>query len=226
MSLRKLCGGRKWYKKTIENCTIKHLDLIRLFKPACAHVRCWVVNRMRHLGEDSSQSSSTDEAAKVYTAPWLCRKGLGDGCSMMMHDAIMWKDRFGLLVRFGWVWFGSSCLVVFVWFVMFGCVCLVRLLCLFCLFCFALFTSLPTTYFGSDWIDPLLCQCVKIFGWNIHQRVGSDALHGFGKSWIKTSSSGSRTSLYMCTGIWFACICICCVCVCGIKPYFILPLSL
>ena len=85
------------------------------------------VNWMRHLGEDSSQSSSTDEAAKVYTAPWLCRKGLGDGCSMMMHDATMWNDRFG--------WLGL------VWFVMFGWVCLVRS---FCLYCFALFTSLPT----------------------------------------------------------------------------------
>ena len=175
--------------------------------------------RMRHLGEDSSQSSSTDEAAKVYTAPWLRRKGLGDRCSMMMHDATMWNDRYGL-VGFGLVWFGLVC---YVWLGLFGSLCLFVV---FGSFCFALFTSLPTTYFGSDWIDPLLCQCVKIFGWNIHQRVGSDALHGFGKSWIKTSSSGSRTSLYMCTGIWFACICICCVCVCGIKLYFILPLSL
>lgn len=89
----------------------------------CAYMSIHRVNWMRHLGEDSSQSSSTDEAAKVYTAPWLRRMGLGDGCSMMMHDAIMWNDGFGL-VGF----------------------CLVRS---FCLSCFALFTSLPTTYLAS-----------------------------------------------------------------------------
>ena len=89
----------------------------------CAYMSIHRVNWMRHLGEDSSQSSSTDEAAKVYTAPWLRRMGLGDGCSMMMHDAIMWNDGFGL-VGF----------------------CLVRS---FCLSCFALSTSLPTTYLAS-----------------------------------------------------------------------------
>ena len=109
-------------------------------------------------------------------------------------------------------------------------VCLVRLgwVCLGCLvglFCFVLFTSLPTTYLGSDWIDPLLyhlksAQCVKFFGWNIHQRVGSDALHVFGKSWIKTWSSGPRTPLHVHDLHVFASV------VCGINMYFILPLPL
>lgn len=161
------------------------------------------VNWMRHLGEDSSQSSSTDEAAKVYTAPWLCRKGLGDGCSMMMHDATMWNDRYGL-VGFG--------LVCYVWLGLFGS------FVLFVLFCFVYF--LACDIFG-EWLNRSvtmsMCQNFRLkypstcwigcFAW-FWQVMNQDFVFGF-QDIIRHG---------------FACICICCVC--GIKLYFILPLSL
>ena len=196
-------------------CTCTLLSCSTLCDWAYAPLWASTSQRMRHLGEDSSQSSSTDEAAKVYTAPWLRRKGLGDRCSMMMHDATMWNDRYGL-VGFGLVWF-----------VMFGWVCLVRYVCLLCLVRFVLLCLLPCLRHISAVIESIRYYVnVSKFSVEISINVLDRMLC------MVLASHESRLRLrvpghhYTCAQAYDLHVFASVVCVCGIKLYFILPLSL